>query len=187
MSPPEWLEQDSDYHIETGSDDHYKKLGEVLQADHNPVVGVSWNNTQSYVQWLSEKTGRAFRLPTEAEWEYAVRAGGNAAYLWGNNQANCSGTGCGDSYEYTAPVASFSANAYGLYDMHGNVWEWVGEMRRSNYANPLSIVKLATLGTLRGGSWNSIPLLLRSANRITSGISSRNYNFGFRIAIDLER
>ncbi len=101
---------------------------------NRPVIWVSWDDAQSFIKWLNGKTGGNYRLPTEAEWEYAARAKSTTEYSWGNdigsNRANCDDDECGDSYEYTAPVGSFPANAWGLHDMHGNVWEWVQESSR---------------------------------------------------------
>ena len=96
-----------------------------------PVVNVSWDDiTKDYLPWLSKVTGKTYRLLTEAEWEYAARAGLHAAYAWGNdlgqNRANCKGCGSEWDAKRTAPVGSFQANAFGLQDMHGNVWEWAG-------------------------------------------------------------
>ena len=97
-----------------------------------PVINVNWKDAQAYVRWLSRKTGEEYRLLSESEWEYVARAGTRAAYWWGDgvgrNRANCSD--CGDSYRYTAPVGSFSANPFGLHDVHGNVWEWGGLLER---------------------------------------------------------
>ena len=94
-----------------------------------PVINVSWNDAQEYVAWLSSEAGAQYRLPSEAEWEYAARAGTATAYSWGSqvgsNRANCDGCGSRWDNEMTAPVGSFGANAWGLHDMHGNVWEWV--------------------------------------------------------------
>jgi formylglycine-generating enzyme required for sulfatase activity len=91
-----------------------------------PVINVSWNDAKEYVSWLSRKTGQSYRLLTEAEWEYAARARSTSAYAWGDNigtgNANCYGCG-GRSDRQTAPIGSFPANAFGLYDLHGNVWE----------------------------------------------------------------
>ena len=94
-----------------------------------PVTNVSWDNANSYVAWLSGETGAEYRLPNEAEWEYAARAGTVTKYSWGNevgvNRANCAPDYCGDPWDSEAPVGSFAPNAWGLYDMHGNVWELV--------------------------------------------------------------
>ena len=94
-----------------------------------PVTNVSWDNANSYVEWLSGETGAEYRLPNEAQWEYAARAGTVTKYSWGNeigvNRANCAPDYCGDPWDSEAPVGSFAPNAWGLYDMHGNVWELV--------------------------------------------------------------
>ena len=103
----------------------------------HPVIKVSWRDAVAYVEWLSARTGKRYRLPSEAEWEYAVRAGTETAYSWGNeigrNRANCDGCGSQWDNEQTAPVGSFSANAWGLHDMHGNVWEWVQDCWNDSY------------------------------------------------------
>jgi formylglycine-generating enzyme required for sulfatase activity len=115
---------------------------------NRPVINVSWNDVQRYIQWLNKKTGQRFRLASEAEWEYAARAvvgkgdrevdiNSNKNYFWGDNigenNANCDGCGSQWDDKKTAPVASFSANAIGLYDMHGNAWEWVQDCWHDNY------------------------------------------------------
>ncbi len=96
--------------------------------ENQPVINISWNNAQGYTQWLTQQTGYQCRLPSEAEWEYAARAGTTTAYFWGDevgsNNANCRGCGSQWDNKQTAPVASFTANPWGLYDMHGNAWEW---------------------------------------------------------------
>ncbi|HPY39450.1 MAG TPA: SUMF1/EgtB/PvdO family nonheme iron enzyme [Thiolinea sp.] len=159
--PPEWNEKGSDYNISTGKDDHHKKMGEALTDPQYPIVGVSWENAVAYTTWLnkSQQPNQPFRLPTEAEWEYAARGGDNEqAYPWGNaigkNKANCSD--CGDRFEYAAPVGSFVPNGFGLKDMHGNVWEWVADWHGDYPAQLASNSKGAskdTLRVLRGGSW----------------------------------
>ena len=102
-----------------------------------PVIYVSWDDAQSYVGWLSSQTGASYRLLSESEWEYAARAGSSTAYSWGNQigsgRANCGGDDCGDQWDKTAPVGSFSPNAYGLHDMHGNLWEWVQDCWNGSY------------------------------------------------------
>ena len=106
-----------------------------------PVVYVSWDDAREHVAWLSAQTGAEYRLPSEAEWKYAARAGTTTKYGWGDdigsNRAACSGCGSQWDREQTAPVGSFRANGFGLYDMHGNVWEWVQARPRANRACPL--------------------------------------------------
>src|SRR5262249_7834856 len=94
-----------------------------------PVINVSWEDAKAYVAWLSQVTGKAYRLLSEAEWEYAARAGTTTRYSWGDDavagDANCDGCGGGWKLQQTAPAGTFKPNAFGLHDMHGNVWEWV--------------------------------------------------------------
>jgi formylglycine-generating enzyme required for sulfatase activity len=105
--------------------------------DRQPVISVSWNDAKAYVAWLSKMTGKDYRLPTEAEWEYAARAGTTTAYYWGDeigeNNTNCNGCGSELGGKQTAPVGSFAPNAFGLYDMFGNVWDWVEDCYHNNY------------------------------------------------------
>src|SRR5262249_41609715 len=131
------------------------------------------------------------RLLTEAEWEYAARAGGRGTYTWGDeigkNRANCDGCGSQWDNKQTAPVGSFEANSFGLYDMHGNVWEWVADCHKDSYANVPSDGKATSdvagcSRVLRGGSWYNDPGYLRSAIRIWLTPDFRSYNSGFRLA-----
>ena len=156
-----------------------------------PVINVSWDDARSYVSWLSRRTGERYRLPSESEWEYAARAGSTSKYSWGNevgrNRANCNGCGSRWDGQRTAPVGSFAPNAFGLYDMHGNVYEWVEDCWNGSYAGAPSDGGARLSGdcakrVLRGGSWLSFPRYLRAAYRfrITSGI--RDFDFGFRVA-----
>ena len=102
-----------------------------------PVIYVSWNEAQEYVTWLSSRTDHEYRLPSEAEWEYAARAGTQTRYWWGNevgrDRANCAGCGGREDDRRTAPVGSFAANPFGLHDVHGNVWEWVADCWHDDY------------------------------------------------------
>ena len=104
---------------------------------NRPVINVSWDDAQSYVRWLSARTGKSYRLLSEAEWEYVARAGTETAYSWGDsigvNRANCYGCGSAWDREQTAPVGSFTANTWGVYDMHGNVLEWVLDCPNESY------------------------------------------------------
>ncbi|MBX9893979.1 MAG: SUMF1/EgtB/PvdO family nonheme iron enzyme [Nitrosomonas sp.] len=161
-----------------------------------PVINVSWHDAQGYVKWLSDKTSKRYRLSSEAEWEYAAKAGLQTRYWWGDdigkNNANCKD--CGNQWDgkQTVPVGSFKSNAFGLYDTAGNVWEWTQDCWHHNYTNA------PTDGSawlekddgdckgrvVRGGSWNYDPWNLRSAGRGRYGTDDVNNNLGFRIARD---
>ena len=158
---------------------------------HRPVVNVSWDDAQSYVAWLSRETGKAYRLLSESEWEYAARAGTETRYWWGNdigrNRANCNGCGSRWDYSGTVPVGSFAANGFGLHDVHGNVWEWVQDCWNDDYNGTPSDGSAWTAGecsvrVLRGGSWGSGPRNLRAAFRNGSGTGLRYDYIGFRVA-----
>ncbi len=156
-----------------------------------PVIYVLWIDAVAYTKWLSEQTGERYRLPSEAEWEYAARAGSTTKYGWGNdighNRANCDGCGSQWDDEKTAPVGSFNPNAFGLHDMHGNLWEWVQDCWNDSYQGAPADGTAWTIGdcerrVLRGGSWGFRPGYLRAAfrSRVTTG--GRSYGFGFRVA-----
>ena len=171
---------------------------------NRPAINVSWLDVQNYIRWLNQKTEQRFRLPSEAEWEYAARAvvgEGGGDYSWGDNigvnNANCDGCGSPWDDRQTAPVASFSANAFGLYDMHGNVWEWVQDCWHDNYkgapsngdawetsSQEKSQAEQCRRRVLRGGSWHNVRGYLRSAYRSADSIESTYFNFGFRLAHD---
>ncbi len=181
---PEWEEPGSKYNVKTGSDDHYKKLGEALMGDRYPIVGVSWHDAESYAKWLSEKTGKGYRLLSEAEFEYAARAGSKTRYWWGDtiskSQANYQGS-------KTVPVKTFQPNRWGLYQVHGNVWSWTEDCWNENYHNAPDNGAAWTTGdcgprVLRGGSWNFVPMDLRSADRFRNDAGSRYGYYGFRLA-----
>ena len=157
-----------------------------------PAINVSWEDATAYADWLSAQTGEGYRLPSEAEWEYAARAGTTMRYAWGpfigRNQANCEG--CGSRWDgvRTAPAGSFAANAWGLHDMHGNVWEWVADCWHADYARAPVDGSAWTHGgdcgrrVLRGGSWYSYGLILRAAFRLWDVVGSRDAFIGFRLA-----
>ena len=160
-----------------------------------PVINVNQEDAKAYAVWLSEQTGKRYRLPSEAEWEYAARAGTTTEYSWGDeigrNRANCNGCGSEWDNKKTAPVGSFAANAFGLHDMHGNVLEQVEDCWHDNYEGAPSDGSAWTTGgddllaVLRGGSWCNDPRDLRSAYRARTPLTYRSYHFGFRVVQDL--
>jgi formylglycine-generating enzyme required for sulfatase activity len=154
-----------------------------------PVMNVSWDDAQAYVAWLSQKTGKPYRLLSEAEWEYAAQAGSGreAATTRGASEANC--VGCGSRWDnrQAAPVGSFAANAFGLHDMLGNVWEWTADCWNAGHDAALAEGS-ARLGgdcsrrVLRGGSWLDDPEVTRSAIRFRYSTDYRSVFYGFRVA-----
>ena len=160
--------------------------------ENRPVVNVSWEDTREYVRWLSGKTGKKYRLLSESEWEYAARAGTTTRYHWGDapgrNRANCKGCGIGARASKPRPVGSFAANEFGLFDVHGNVWEWVEDCWHRDYRNAPSDgsawVAQATCRhrMLRGGSWSVGPRNVRSAIRSNFAAGIRSDGIGFRVA-----
>jgi formylglycine-generating enzyme required for sulfatase activity len=157
-----------------------------------PVIIVSWDEAQSYVTWLSQMTGHTYRLLSEAEWEYAARSNRGGAYSWGDslgqNNANCQSCGSRWDGKRTAPVGMFRQNAFGLCDMHGNVWEWVQDCWHPNYKGaPTDGSPWITSGDCRrrmtrGGSWYSGAQGLRSTNRNDLSAVYRVDGVGFRVA-----
>ena len=155
-----------------------------------PVINVSWYDAWDYIDWLSAESGATYRLLSEAEWEYAARAGSSSKYSWGDDigygLANCNPQ-CADRFQKTAPVGRFTANAFGLYDMHGNVWEWLDDCWNDSYRGAPSDGSIWGAGdcskrVVRGGSWSDIPRHLRSANRNRVATGYRNVDLGFRVA-----
>ena len=162
-----------------------------------PVINVSWDDAQAYVRWLSAKTGKRYRLPSESEWEYAARAGTRTPFSTGETisteHANYDGNytyGSGRKGVYrrqTVPVGAFGANAWGLHDAHGNAWEWVQDCWNGSYAGAPTDGSAWESGdcsrrVLRGGSWYDIPGGLRSASRIRNSTAERDISCGFRMA-----
>jgi formylglycine-generating enzyme required for sulfatase activity len=164
----------------------------------NPVENVSWNDAQEFCQKLNDKTKKKYRLPSEAEWEYACRAGTTTSFYFGEtistDQANYDGNytfGKGKKGVYrekTTPVGNFPANKFGLYDLHGNVWEWCEDPWHENYENAPKDgsswnenYSQSTFRLLRGGSWNSHPRHCRSAYRNFGTPASRFDDIGFRV------
>lgn len=154
-----------------------------------PVIDVSWEDACAYALWLSQQTSKTYRLPSEAEWEYAARAGTETAYWWGNeigkNRANCDGSGGQWSNKQTAPVGSFPANPWGLHDTVGNVWEWVQDKWHGDYQGAAQDGSAWEQGgsnnrVLRGGSWDSSP---RTPVRpiASTALPTTANDFGFRL------
>ena len=169
----------------------YRPDDEGWGRGRRPVVNVRWDEAQSYVRWLSRETGEPYRLLSESEWEYAARAGTATRYWWGRdigrNRANCDGCGSRWDDDRTASVGSFAANAFGLYDVHGNVWEWVQDCWNGSYAGAPRDGRAWESGecsrrVLRGGSWDNYPRYLRAADRYWDVTGSRDDVAGFRVA-----
>ena len=159
-------------------------------GDDCPVESVSWNEAQEFAQRLSQKTGKQYRLPSEVEWEYAARAGSNAKWSFGDSEYQL-----GDyawfsarSQGNTQRVAQKRPNAFGLFDMHGNVWEWVHDCWHDNYSgaptdgSAWTTACSANFRVLRGGAWGDDPAFLRSANRSRITPDIRYFNLGLRLA-----
>lgn len=176
------------------------------QNDDDPVVCVSWNDAMAYAKWLAQQTGQHYRLPSEAEWEYAARAGTTSARYWGEDPdlacryANVADQtkgpdgrvrkvkhNCSDGYWYPAPVASFLPNGWKLYDILGNVWEWSCSSYDKDYGGEEQQCVQTPSGplTVRGGSWSIGPAWVRSAYRFGVNPGYRANDQGFRLALSL--
>ena len=166
------------------------------QSERHPVVCVSWDDAQAYMGWLTQQTDKAYRLLSEAEWEYLARAGTTTTYHWGDrierNRANCDGCGSRWDDARAAPGGSFTANGWGVHDLHGNVWEWVADCWNNNYYGAPMDGSTWTSGDCgtriaRGGSWFNAPSALRAAARDSwLGTRWRDNSGGFRIARNLD-
>ena len=178
-----------------------------FQDDRHPVTTITWYDASAFSSWLSRKSGGTFRLPTEAEWEYAARANSTGKWFWGDdpslacNYANVADTTpfpgspgkrwpkrfeCSDGYWGTSPVGSFLPNDFGLYDMAGNAWEWCADIydghaySKSSRSNPI-FSSGSSNRVYRGGSWYNCPRLCRSAHRLRREPGSVDYRLGFRL------
>jgi formylglycine-generating enzyme required for sulfatase activity len=162
-----------------------------------PVMFVNWTDAKAYANWLSQKTGLAYRLLSEAEWEYVARGGQTTPFFFGEkiatDQANFDGNfryGAqtkGVYRQMTMPTGSFPHNAFGIHDAHGNVWEWVEDCWNESYEGAPSdgaawLEGRCDFRVLRGGSWNTAPGVLRSAHRGRFKVSSKENYLGFRVA-----
>jgi formylglycine-generating enzyme required for sulfatase activity len=173
-----------------------------FHGDDLPVEQVNWADVQAFIAALNRRTGQHYRLPSEAEWEYACRAGGVDDYCGGNNADGVAWYGAlgepgGNSAQTTHPVGRKQPNALGLYDMSGNVWEWVADPWHPGYAGAPVDGSVWTDGSvtaadgakrvIRGGSWRDYPLLAGAAYRVYAGEMKRSPDLGFRLARDLHR
>jgi formylglycine-generating enzyme required for sulfatase activity len=181
------------------------------QTDEHPVVCVSWLDATAYAEWLTRQTGQSYRLPSEAEWEFAARAGTVTARFWGDSTvAACEYANvadmtlanllnldrrpqfthrCTDRHAYTAPVASFRPNPFGLYDMLGNVWQWTADCLNSSLDTVPTDGSPRLTGDcesrpLRGGSWSHLPWYARAGNRVRGTAADRYGTVGFRVLRD---
>jgi len=177
------------------------------QTDEHPVVNVSWNDAVEFCKWLSKKESKTYRLPTEAEWEYACRAGTTTRYYSGDDPETLATVGnvadatakakfpdwkytnrASDGYVFTAPVGKFKPNAFGLYDMHGNAWQWCADWYGAEYyakspADDPTGPDFGSIRVLRGGSWSDWPSDSRSAKRFgVRPVIDRRDDSGFRVA-----
>lgn len=139
-----------------------------------PVMNINWSDAKQYVQWLSQKTGKHYRLPSGAEWKYAAQAGAATAYSFGDDGSQLGSYAwyAANSGHHTHPVGEKKPNAFGLYDMHGNVWEWVEDCRDKNCSRHI----------VRGGSWYGSHSDARSASFSGVDTGDRHYDIGFRVA-----
>jgi formylglycine-generating enzyme required for sulfatase activity len=159
--------------------------------ERRPVINVSWNAGQAYIAWLSQETGKAYRLPSEAEWEYACRAGTTTRFSFGDTITPENANFADSQLGGTSEVGAYSANPWGLHDMHGNVLEWVEDDWHKNYRGAPtdgSAWKDAEAGRnppyclLRGGSWNTNSGVCRSACRNEVDSGTHYAHVGFRVA-----
>jgi formylglycine-generating enzyme len=183
-----------------------------VQTDRDPVVCVNWHDAQAYLSWLNEKiasanvqAGQPYRLPSEAEWEYVARAGTHTTFYWGNEASHEAANygaeqcyPCGiakqgkDQWDYTAPVGSFAANAFSVYDMSGNVWQWTEDCMHETFTDAPNdgsswITPVCYNRVLRGGSWIDPPRFLRLAERNPWSPDHTDYANGFRVVRVLEQ
>jgi formylglycine-generating enzyme required for sulfatase activity len=181
------------------------------QDDQHPVVCVNWDDAKAFAAWLSKKTGKSYRLLSEAEREYMTRGGTTTRYGFGDDEKSLCRYGnvadqtakrsikgtekwtppdCDDGYAFTAPAGHFAANPFGIHDVHGNVWDWTVDCWNTNYQGAPTDGSAWTSGdctkrVIRGGSWINAPQYLRSAYRYGAAVGVRLGNQGFRVAITL--
>jgi sulfatase modifying factor 1 len=197
-----WNEQKKE--VEHGTQYNWKNPG-FPQTDNHPVVLVSWNDAKAFCDWLSQKEGRVYRLPTEAEWEYACRAGTNTRYHSGDDPDSLAAYGnisdqsalklfpwwqalsVSDGNVFPAAVGSYQPNAWGLYDMHGNALEWCADWywdyNKQDVVDPKG-PNISSMKVTRGGSWVDFPMQCRSASRYPLAPSDYTFSLGFRVVLE---
>jgi len=173
--------------------------GKTLPDDHHwgrgnrPVINITWFDTKSYLAWLSDKTGKTYRLPSESEWEYAARAGTQTDFWWGDDvgqgKANCRNCSAKVSHQ-SEPVGSFKPNPWGLYNVHGNVWEWVEDCWNPTHDGAPSDAQPRLEGdcrqrVMRSGSWYYFSKNIRSPWRFKNDARVKSYGIGFRVLREL--
>jgi len=202
--------KDGAFDLKTVNGCSWRNPGFKQKGDH-PVVQISWNDAQAFCDWLSKRSGKTVMLPTEAQWEYACRAGTTTAYPWGDNPddgkgwANCADQALkkavpnapadwtffnwDDGFVFTSPVKSFKPNQFGLYDMIGNAWQWCsdryGDYDREAATDPTG-PNTGSQHVLRGGSWIIFPKFCRTANRFKDDPDTRDVDDGFRVSVDAD-
>ena len=183
---PVWMQSIDPVVVDPGCYWHFRRMGEALTAENHPVVGVSWEDAQAYCEWLGEKYGFKGRLPTEAEWEYVARLGGqrvrfpNGKDQLTQDEANLRGKGGKDQWEYTAPVGSFGPNEFGLADLAGNVWEWCCA---NAFETGSEAVQQEDQYIIRGGSYDTHQWQCRATKRLIRPVSKGSYTVGFRVVL----
>jgi len=182
--------------VTVGEFRHFDASHSLGEADELPVAWVNWYDALDYCDWLSDRTDRSYRLPSEAEWEYACRAASTTPFPWGNEittkQANYlyDESGIRVGLGHRTPVGKYPANAFGLYDLQGNVCEWVADAWHADYlgAPADGHARAGAAGhmqrVIRGGAWDYLPRLLRSSWRDRRPMDFRSDNIGFRVVTD---
>ena len=188
---PEWLEAGNAYHWQTGEHkQYYVQAGQSRQKPDHPIVGVSWDDARAFCRWLSDCSGQTYRLPSEAEWEYAARGGALSKgfpYAGGHKLKEVGWYGA-NSHQESKPVGLKLPNELGLYDMSGNVWEWCADHWHNSYAGAPDDGSARTEGgdetgrVIRGGSWYDYDSVCRVSYRNWFNSYYRSFYLGFRVA-----
>ena len=189
---------DTDGHPYVMNPEYSWKQPGYEQNEGYPVSCVSWNDAQAYIAWLSQETKTVYRLPSEAEWEHAARGGKSTAYFWGSvashDQANYSGVGGLDKWEFASPVGRFPANKFSVQDTAGNLWEWVQDCWHKNYNHAPSDGSAwetdchgSHFRVRRGGAWDANVIGIRTAIRSRGAEGDRSHVYGFRVARDWQK